>query len=124
MANLAKVKLRSFNLGVAARRVICSQPPPLGLLYNDTSHGDQDGFESPSNYSLWSEVAASYRTTGGESPPKTMPGEDPNEGSGAEATKWHFPCFSLNVLWLHQRKKEKKSLPTDETSNLLIYDST
>ena len=110
MANLAKVKLRSFNLGVAARRVICSQPPPLGLLYlyNDTSHGDQDGFESPSNYSLWSEVAASYRTTGGESPPKTMPGEDPNEGSGAEATKWHFPCFSLNSTAPNHGKKERQ----------------
>ena len=105
MANLAKVKLRSFNLGVAARRVICSQPPPLGLLYlyNDTSHGDQDGFESPSNYSLRS---------GGESPPKTMPGEDPNEGSGAEATKWHFPCFSLNSTAPNHGKKERQDNKT------------
>ena len=47
-----------------------SQPPPLGYqfyLYNDTSHGDQDGFESQ-NYSLWSRsrVPASVSTMLGQ----------------------------------------------------------
>ena len=41
---------------------------------------------------------------------KTMP--DPNEGSRAEATKWHFPCFSLNstllgCLWTQSYRRKK-----------------
>ena len=47
--------------------------------------------------------------------------EDPNDGSGSEATKWHFPCFSLNSTAPNHGKKErqdntKHSIPLHEQS--------
>lgn len=61
----------------------------------------------------------------GEDSAKDNAREDPNDGSGSEATKWHFPCFSLNSTAPLMKKRitqQHRIISTSCVNALLIYE--